>query len=204
MDDASVAALDDFWRTISRKEEFICQYGHYGCPDWDDKWHLDLEDAYSRVRPLLNSMTWRRMFHRPPGDLNPFDAENYHHALVKFLNPPERWFGNVGVLHCQGYLAWKRAAEEEESAVAQSSAADAIAEAITSPLDDLSLTEITILKAIDLQMPRYWKEIARRAKCSHDVVRRYSTSLQMAKLIKKVGTRGFVRLVRLPEGCDEV
>lgn len=47
MNDAEVTAFDDYWRTITRNEEFFRQYGHNGCPDWEDKWHQDLEDAYS-------------------------------------------------------------------------------------------------------------------------------------------------------------
>lgn len=204
MNDADVEALDDFWRTISRNEEFIRLHGHHGCPDWENKWHQDLEDAYARIRPLLSSVTQRQIFHGLPGNLNPFDAENYHHALIKFLNPPERWFGNVGVLGSAEYLMLKRAAEEEETAVAQFSHADVTAESATSSLEDLNDTAITILESMDLQQPRTWKEIADQSGYPYDVVRRYSKKLQESKRVKKIGQRGFVRLIRLSGDCDSV
>lgn len=139
------------------------------------------------------------MFHGLPGDLNPFEAENFHHALITFLNPPEHWFGNVGLLRSSEYLELKRAAEAEERAVAQSSPSDIIAETMDSVLEGLNETAITILQAMELHEPRTWREIANQSGYSYDVVRRYSTPLQKTKRIRKVGQRGFIRLVRLPE-----
>lgn len=200
MNDAGVAKFDDYWRTITRNEDFIRQHGHNGCPDWEDKWHQDLEDAYSQVRPLLESVTERRMFHGLPGGLNPIGAENYHQALVLVLNPPEKWFGSVGMLSSPEYLALKRRTEDEERSHAHPVAA--VEEARANPLDELSDTAMEILRAMDDKEPRRWKEIARLADSSEDKVRHYSTELQNKKFIRK-SRRGFIRIVSLPDECEK-
>ncbi len=201
MDSDDVQRFDNYWRTITRNEEFIRQYGLHKYPNWEDKWHQDLEDAYLQVRPLLASVTERRMFHGLPGGLNPFEAENYHHALVLILNPPELWFGNVGVLLSPEYLAMKREAENEERSVAETSPADPTV--ITSPglLEALNDTAWNILHAMDRIEPLRWKEIGQRAGYSEEKVRQYSTKLQEGQLIKKT-PRGFIRIIPLPGECE--
>ncbi|WP_437202107.1 hypothetical protein [Planctomicrobium sp. SH664] len=202
MNDVEVTKFDDYWRTITRNEEFIKEHAHHGCPDWQDTWHKDLEDAYHQVKPLLESVTARRVYCDLPGDLTSIDAENYHHALVLVLNPPERWFGNMAVLRSPKYLELKRAAAEEERTVARSFPTERSTEAVPSLLERLNDTAITLLESMDLQAPLSLKEVADRAGYTYDVVRRYSKPLQEAKLIKKVGQRGFVRLIRLHADCD--
>jgi len=197
MNDSDIDSFDEYWRTVSRNEEFIRQYGHNACMDWEDKWHQDLEDAYSRIQPLLSPVTQRRMFHQLPGELNPFDADNYHHALAKFLNPPERWFGNVGVLCSPEYLALKQAVAEEVKAIYQTPTADVSPETTDSRLDGFNDTAIAILQAMDDQNPRTLKEIATKAGYGYDNVRRYSKRLQNANLIEMIESRGFIRLIDL-------
>lgn len=205
MTPTQIEAIDNYWRTITRNEEFIRRHGHTGCPDWEDRWHQDLEDAYLEVQPQLAPVTERQIFHGLPGELNPFEAENYHHALCKFLNPPEYWFGKVGVLRSPEYLALKNGAENEELLVGQSQNASASANAEVSPLSGLNDTMIAILEAMDRQEPRNWNEISRKAGYTHDVVRRYSARLQKAELIRKVPGRGFIRLIPMPnEDCGSL
>lgn len=201
MNDADVAKFDAYWRTITGNEDFIRQHGHNGCPDWQDKWHHDLEDAYSQVRPLLASATTRQMYRGLPGGLNPIEAENYHHALVLVLNPPEQWFGNLGMLSSPEYLALKRRTEEEEERLHAHPVA-AVEEARANPFDELSDTAMEILQAMDDKEPQRWKEIARRADYSEDKVRQYSTELQNKNCIKKT-RRGFIRTVSLPDKCEK-
>lgn len=197
-----VTKFDNYWRTITRNEEFIRQWGHNACPDWEGKWHQDLEDAYSHVRPLLVSVTKRRIFYGLPGDLNPFEAENYHHALMLILNPPERWFGNTGMLRSPEYLALKRRVEEEGgSPVQQHPAIAAAAKLSADNLEGLNQTELKVLKAIDAEKPQTWEEIGKRAGCSADSARKCSTKMQDAKLIRKT-TREFIRLVPLLGECE--
>ena len=191
MDNDDVQRFDNYWRTITRNEEFIQQWGHNLRTDWRDRWHQDLEDAYLIVRPLLVPVTRSRMFHHLPGGINPFEAENYHHALMLLLNPPERWFEN----------ALKREAENEELlATGTGLAAPAM---VTSPglFDGVNDTAWDILQAMDRIEPRRWKEIGRLAGYSEDKVRQYSTELQEKQFIKKT-PRGFVRLVTLPDECE--
>lgn len=201
MNDAEVTKFDDYWRTITRNEEFVRQHGHHGCPDWEDKWHQDLDEAYSHVRPLLASVTERRMFHGLPGDLNPFEAENYHHALVLVLNPPERWFGNMGMLRSQEYLALKQGAAAEECSVARTRPVIPSVFHSPDPFEGVNDTAWDILHAMDRVEPRRWKEIGKRAGYSEDKVRQYSTLLQEKGLIKRTA-RGFIRLVSLPDECE--
>ena len=77
MSDSEVEAFDDYWRTISRNEEHIRIYGHNARPTRELELHQDLEEAYTRVQPLLSSVTRRRMFHDLPSGLNAFDADNF-------------------------------------------------------------------------------------------------------------------------------
>lgn len=198
-----VAAIDEYWRAITRNEEFIQQWGHNPRPELEGRWHQDLEDAYSQVRPAISSVSRPRMFHGLPGGLNPLVAENAHQALMLVLNPPERWFGSVGMLNSPEYLELKRAVTAEENAVATSSQNHGSSDADTAPLEGLNDTAIALLQAMNRQEPRTWREIAQKSGYAHDVVRRYSTSFQRKKLIKNIGNkRGFVRLVRLAEDCD--
>lgn len=201
MSDTQVAATSEYWWAITNNEAFIRQYGHNAFPAWEDKEHPDLMQAYERVEPFLKSISRKRMFYGLPGELNPFPAANYHDALVLFLNPPERWFGNIGVLTSPEYLALKRRVVEEESAIAHSLAVEA---STSSPLDGLSDTVLTILQAIDMKSPFTWDEIATKSGYTHDLVRRYSRRLQEAHLIKKIDRRGFVRLIELPSDCDRL
>ena len=144
----------------------------------------------------MSPVTRRGMFHSLPGELNPFDADNYHHALVKFLNPPERWFGNVGVLCSPEYLVLKQAVTEEEKVISQTPT--------DSPLDGCNDTEIAIPQAMDDQNPKTWKEIAVKAGYGYVNVRKYGKRLKNAKLVKAIASRGFIRLIRLPEDRDSL
>jgi hypothetical protein len=137
------------------------------------------EEAYVRVRPFMTSMIRPRMFGDLPGELNSFDAENYHHALVLFLNPPERWFRQIAMLGSPPYLALKKAVEEED-AVINSLQLPLNVERERPDLSSLKDAELAILKAMDGigGTPRSWKKIALESCYEHDVVRRYSASLQ--------------------------
>lgn len=203
MNDVELKRFDDYWRTITQNEEFIRQHGHHGCPDWEDKWHQDLEEAYSLVRPSLASATERRMFYGLPGDLNPFEAENYHHALVLVLNPPERWFGSIGILRSQEYLALKEGAVAEECSVARTRPIVPSVVKLPDLFEGVNDTAWDILHAMDRDEPRRWKEIGKRANYSEDKVRQYSTLLQNKRLIKRTA-RGFIRLVPLPGECEKM
>ncbi|RLS54458.1 MAG: hypothetical protein DWH91_11765, partial [Planctomycetota bacterium] len=196
-----VAAFDEYWRAITRNEEFIQQWGHNPRPELEGRWHQDLEDAYSQVRPALSSVSRPRMFHGLPGGLNPLVAENAHQALMLVLNPPQRWFGNVGVLLSPEYLDMKREAENEERSVAETGPADPAV--VTSPdlLEGVNDTAWDILHAMDRIEPRRWKEIGTRAGYSEEKVRQYSTELQERQLIKKT-PRGFIRIIPLPSECE--
>ena len=154
MNSDNVQRFDEYWRTITRNEDYIRQYGHHKCPYWEDKWHQDLEDAYLQVRPLLASVTERRMFHGLPGGLNPIEAENYHHALVLLLNPPELWFGNLKVLCSPEYLAVKREAENEERSVARTSPYALRVVHSPDPVAGVNDTAWDILHAMDRVEPR--------------------------------------------------
>lgn len=192
MNDVEVTKFDDYWRTITRNEEFIRQHGHHGCPDWEDKWHQDLDEAYSHVRPLLASVTERRMFHGLPGDLNPFEAENYHHALVLVLNPPERWFGNMGMLRSPEYLALKQGAEGEEKSCQQDRNHKG------KPLqrgDDMSPGERIVFGVID-ETPRQGPEVANRISAKIDAadIRRYLSQLKKRGYISHLPGKGYYRL----------
>lgn len=202
MNDSEVTKFDDYWWTVTRNAAFIKQYGHCNCPDWEDKWHQDLEDAYLQVQPLLVPVTRSRMFYNLPGNLNPFEAENYHHALVKVLNPPEQWFGKLGMLRSTEYLALKQGAEEEEISVARTfPVATPPVATPPDPLEGVNDAAWCILQAIDRVEHRRWTEIAKRAGYSHDKVRQYSTDLQEKQLIRKTA-RGFIRLIPLPNECE--
>lgn len=201
MNSDNVQKFDEYWRTITRNEDYIRQYGHHKCPNWEDIWHQDLEDAYLQVRPLLASVTERRMFHGLPGGLNPLEAENYHHALVLLLNPPELWFGNLKVLCSAEYVTLKREAENEERSVAGTSPDARRVVNSPDPLAGVNDTAWEILHAMDRVEPRRWKQIARGANSSEDKVRQYSTELQLKQLIKKT-PRGFIRLVPFPGECE--
>jgi hypothetical protein len=177
--DSDIVAFDDYWRIISRNEEYLRQYGLNADANWEEKWHQDLEDAYTRVEPQLSSVTRRRMFHDLPGGLNPLDADNFHHALVKLLNPPECWFGRVGVLTSPEYVAIKRGAAEEEKGICLG--------AIEVSGPTASVPEATV------------PEVARRTKLEVNTVGKQSTFLQKAGIIQKVPKRrGFLRLTPLP------
>jgi len=201
MVDSDVDAFDDYWRTISRNEEYIRLWGHNACPTWEDKWHQDLEDAYTRIQPLLSSVTRRKIFHDLPDGLNPFDADNFHHALVKLLNPPEFWFGRVGVLTSPEYVAIKRGAVEEEKgiclgAIEVSGPTASVPAATVLTLDDLNTTQRKIVKALDRKAPRTLADVAHRTKLEVNTVGKQSTFLQDAGMIQKVPKRrGFLRLI---------
>ena len=199
MNDENVVRCDNYWRTITRNEEFIRQNGHHGCPDWEDKWHQDLEDAYLQVRPLLTSVTQRRMFHSLPGGLNPFEAENYHHALVLVLNPPELWFGNMGMLRSPEYLSLKRGAQESEHVISNLPGGKGTVTDSQVCLEELNDTALNILEAMDKNVRRTLAEITTLSGYSPRTVYGYSTRLQEAGLIEKSG-RGFIRLISLPNG----
>jgi hypothetical protein len=202
--DSDIVAFDDYWRIISRNEEYLRQYGLNADANWEEKWHQDLEDAYTRVEPQLSSVTRRRMFHDLPGGLNPLDADNFHHALVKLLNPPECWFGRVGVLTSPEYVAIKRGAAEEEKgiclgAIEVSGPTASVPEATVPTLDDLNTTQRKIVEALDRKAPRKLAEVARRTKLEVNTVGKQSTFLQKAGIIQKVPKRrGFLRLTPLP------
>jgi len=201
MNESDIEALDYFWATISEEELYIRQHGHYGCSGWEDMWHPKLEDSYSSIRDLLEPVMQRRIFRDLPGQMNPFAADNSHHALMLVLNPPEKWFGNIGVLNSPEYLALKQAAREEIVVVSPTSETDS-ANANSSHFEDLNDTALTILAAMDTSDPRTLKEIAEKSGYPYDVVRRYSKPLQDKHLIKKLRSRGFIRLCDAPPNCD--
>lgn len=201
MNDVELTTFDEYWRTITRNEEFIRQHAHHGCPDWEDKWHHDLEDAYYHVKPLLKSVTARHIYCDLPGDLTSIEAENYHHALVLVLNPPERWFGNMAVLRSPEYLTLKQGAAAEECSVTRMRPVVPSVVNSPDPFEGVNDTAWDILNAMDRVEPRRWKEIGKRAGYSEDKVRQYSTLLQEKGLTKKTA-RGFIRLVSLPDECE--
>lgn len=192
MIDSDVEAFHDYWQIILRNEEYLRQWGHNARPTRELELHQDLEDAYTRVQSLLSSVTRHRLFTDLPFDHHPFAAENFHHALVKLLNPPENWFERVGVLTSPEYVAIKRGAVEEEKGIEQSN--------LVALLKKLTSFQMNILKAMDDQ-PKTWSEIAGKAELDHDDVRKHSTFLKTHKLIEKTG-RGFIRIVPLPTDGD--
>jgi hypothetical protein len=192
MNDTEVAKSNEYWLTITRNEEFINQYGHNAFSGWEDKEHLDLVQAYEGVRPYLESISRKRMFYGLPGELNPFPAENYHHALVLFLSPPERWFGNIGVLTSPEYLALKQGAEKEESECYSHRGRP---EEPAKQPDDLSPAEQAIYAVIDAT-PRMGPEIAKRigTAIDPDNIRRDLSQLKKRGHIGHRHGQGYFRL----------
>ena len=188
MTDADVEAFDDYWRIILRNEEYVRQWGHNPRPARVLELHQDLEDAYTRVQPLLSSVIRQRLFSDLPFGHHPFAADNFHHALVKLLNPPENWFERVGVLTSPEYLAIKQGAADEEKGIEEAN--------ISAVLTNLTGFQMAILGVMNDQ-PMYWKEIARIADLDETEVRRQSKFFQNHNLIAK-HSRGFTRTVRLP------
>jgi hypothetical protein len=116
MDPEAVRQFDDFWREIRRAEEFIRQYGHTGWePRYQERWHEPLEQAYAAIRPHLAPVVYPRMIITPVEfpNLNPYEAETAHQALMYFLNPPENLFGHLRALDSREYLQIKRDAHAE-------------------------------------------------------------------------------------------
>lgn len=190
MNDVDITAFDDYWRTVTRNEEYICQYGHHGCPDWESKWHDDLEEAYDSVKPLLEPISEKRMIHDLPADLNSFDAENFHHALIKFLNPPERWFSKIGVLVSPEYLGLKQEVKNEQKAITTKPFSNGTTKSDSRKLE-LSQPQKDILEAMETleaknNQSHTWLEISDEAGYSYEVVRRHSRFLQEAGLVRKV------------------
>lgn len=203
-----IEEFDNFWRVVTQCEEFIDQYGHYADPHWESKSLSNatserefrrrdlLGEAYERVRGLLRAISKHKMVHDLPGGLNPFKADNFHHALILFLSPPERWFGNIGVLHSPEYQVLKRKVEAEQSTIEDMSSTDLTKLAS----DDLNQTAIEILEAMDAT-PRTWHVIAQKAGYESATVRKYSTELQEAGLIRKTA-RGFIRVIKSDPATD--
>ncbi|MCX7397429.1 MAG: hypothetical protein NT138_07075 [Planctomycetales bacterium] len=204
MADSDIEAFDDYWRIILRNEEYLRQWGHNARPTRELELHQDLEDAYTRVQPLLSSVTRQRLFPDLPFGHHPFAADNFHHALVKLLNPPENWFERVGVLTSPEYFAIKQGAVDEEKviclgAIAVSGPTALVPEATVPTLDDLNTTQRKIVKALDPKVPRTWADVARRTKLEVNTVCKQSRFLQDAGMIQKVPKRrGFLRLIPLP------
>ena len=180
------------------------QWGHNARPTRELELHQDLEDAYTRVQPLLSSVTRQRLFADLPFGHHPFAADNFHHALVKLLNPPENWFERVGVLTSPEYVAIKRGAVEEEKgisigAIEVSGPTASVPESTVLTLDDLNTTQRKIVKALDRKAPRTWVDVARRTRLELNTVCKQSAFLQKEGMIGKVPKRrGFLRLIPLP------
>ncbi|QDU09797.1 hypothetical protein [Gimesia aquarii] len=114
-----LASFNDFWRTIDLNEEYLQIYGQNAVPDWENLSYRDLEEAYENVKPSLEQVKSGQLVHFLPKGMNSFTAENFHKALVIFLNPPERWFGKLWVLDCEEYLNLKNLVVKEERRVLQ-------------------------------------------------------------------------------------
>lgn len=178
MTTASPELFDDYWRAISRTEDFICQYGHTADPFWESRSSGDLLTAYESVRPILKDVSCARLIHHPPGCLSPFAADNVHHALVLVLNPPERWFGQIGILDSDEYLALKASTESEELLSIQ--------------LRKLPDGVRDVYKAVTFD-PLVGDEIAGKVDVHKDNVRRYLSQLKKAGLIQHIPGAGYFR-----------
>ena len=170
--------FDDYWRAITRTEEFICQYGHTGDPFWESRSNVDLLTAYEAIRPILKDVSCPRMIHHPPGCVPPFAANNVHHALVTVLKPPERWFGQIGILDSDEYLALKKSAESEELLYTQ--------------LQRLQEAVREVYKAVTFD-PLVGDEISRKVDVNPDNVRRYLSLLKKNGLIQHIHRVGYFR-----------
>ncbi|GAB4150529.1 MAG: hypothetical protein Tsb009_25390 [Planctomycetaceae bacterium] len=170
--------FDDYWRTITRTEDFICQYGHTADPFWESRSNVDLLTAYEAVRPFLKDVSCPRVTHHPPGRLPPFAADNVHHALVKVLNPPERWFGQIGILDSDEYLALKKSAESEEL--------------LSTQLQRLQEAVREVYKAVTFD-PLVGDEISKKVDVNPDNVRRYLSQLKKDGLIQHIHRVGYFR-----------
>jgi predicted transcriptional regulator len=194
--------FDDYWRAITRAEDFICQYGHTADPCWETRASNDLQATYETVRPMLAAVSGQRMIYTLPRGLNAFAAENLHHALVMVLNPPERWFGRISILDSSEYHILKGQVEKEERRILAAFEAKWPTPESCCDSPDLNETELDILEAMDEQ-PRPWAEIAKRAGYESHTVRRYSKRFQAMGLIKKT-RRGFIRDRVVSLHCEEV
>ncbi len=174
--------FDDYWRAITRAEDFICQYGHDADPSWDCRSNRDLLTAHEALCPILKYVSPRPMIRNLPGGINAFAAENFHYALVMVLNPPERWFGQIGMLDSSEYLALKKDVEEEQSRLVS----------LVTQLERLSDDVRKVFEAVTSE-PLVGDQIARKVDVHPDNVRRHLSLLKKAGLIQHVPRVGYFR-----------
>lgn len=175
--------FDDYWRAIARTEDFICQYGHTADPFWESRSSVDLLTAYEAVRPTLKAVSRQRMLRNLPGGITPIAADNFHHALVKVLSPPERWFGQIGILDSSEYVALKKKVEDEQFRLVS----------LTTQLERLSDDTRVVYEAVTPE-PQVGDKIAKRVDVHPDNVRRYLSQLKKAGLIQHIPRVGYFRM----------
>ncbi len=109
-----------FWDHVRRAEEDVRKNWYRGHPTPDvigDPWDQDFANAYDAIHPSLQPFVWTRMVLVPPGIplLNPYSAENWHQALMFFLNPPHQIYGSETAFKSPEYQRIKSGALRELS-----------------------------------------------------------------------------------------
>jgi predicted HTH transcriptional regulator len=112
--------------------------------------------------------------------------------LVLVLNPPERWFGSMGMLRSPEYLELKRGAELEENAIETDRTRP---EESRQRRNDMSPAEQIVFDVID-DTPRQGPEIASRISVKIDAadIRRYLSQLKKRGYIGHLKGQGYYRL----------
>ncbi len=177
-----ISKFSQFWDMVTTNENFIRDYGNRPRPDTERLWHQDIEDAYQKLAECLTSVSEKRLFGDLPCGLNPFPADNAHQALAYLLNPPERWFGDIGVLESIAYLRLKDQVKHEQECVInmQRTAETSLTECQQKILDALT------------SMPQTWDQIYRKIDFDYNSVRRSGAALVKSGHVVKL-KQGFVR-----------
>lgn len=183
-------ALASYWSAINRCEEFIRENGHYPDPHWESRSSKQLELAYKNVKRLLRPISKPRLIREIPGELNPFLADNFHHALILLLSPPHRWFGKIGVLDRKAYQELKRKARSEERDLVKR---EPLTNSTAAAVDALMESERNVYEAV-IDSPALGKAIGKKVDVHPDNVRKYLAKLKKLGLIRHIRGKGYVRI----------
>jgi hypothetical protein len=182
-------ALASYWSAINRCEEFIRENGHYLDPHWESRSSNQLELAYKSVKRHLRPISEPRLIRKFPGEVKPFWADNFHHALILLLSPPHRWFGQIGVLDRNAYQQLKRKARSEERDLVKR---EPLTNSIAAAIDELTESERSVYKAVG-KRPALGKTIGNKVDVHPDNVRKYLAKLTKLGLIRHIRGKGYAR-----------
>jgi len=183
-------AFANYCSAIDRCEEFIRENGHYPDPHWETRSNKHLELAYKNVKRHLRPITEPRLIRKFPGELKPYWADNFHHALILLLSPPHRWFGQIGVLDRRAYQQLKQKARREEKDLLRRKP---LRSSITAAVDALMESERKVYEAVS-DSPALGKAIGKKVGVHPDNVRKYLAKLKNLGLIRHIRGKGYVRI----------